>query len=81
MDTHHPSVEEAARIWLNHASSEAGMQAIKSIKSIPEYLVTPTLIADLAAALSTLSNGLTPIQRDVAQNYLDDLHDDMLGYE
>ena len=76
---HHPAVEAAAQAWLERASTSAMLPAVQAIKAIPAHLVTPALIADLASALSTLANGLGPTARDLAQNYLDDLYDDMKG--
>ncbi|MBO9679526.1 MAG: hypothetical protein J7556_14890 [Acidovorax sp.] len=80
MDMHHPAVEAAAQAWLERASTEAALPVAQAIKAIPAHLVTPGLLADLAAALSTLASGLGPAAREVAQAYLDDLHDDMHGF-
>lgn len=80
MDAHHPAVEEAARAAMERLEAAAPLPAIAAIKSIPRHLVTPSVIADLAAALATLAGQLGNETREVAQNYLDDLHDDMRGY-
>ena len=80
MDAHHPAVEEAARAAMERLEATAAMPAIYAIKTIPSYLVKPAVIADLAAALATLAGKLGPEAREVAQNHLHDLHDDMRGF-
>ena len=80
MDMHHPAVEAAAQAWLERASTGAMLPAAQAIKAIPAHLVTPAVLAGLASALSTLAEGLSPAAREIAQAYLDDLHDDMCGF-
>ena len=52
----------------------------KAINSIPAYLVTPTMVADLSACLSKLSGNLPTAPREIAQGYFDDCYDDMRGF-
>lgn len=51
--------------------------AVCTIKAIPDWAVTPALVASIAAALSERANHLPPNAREWAQGYLDDCHDDM----
>ncbi len=80
MDRAHPAFEAAAIEAMARMEAEAAMPAINAIKAIPAYLVGTSVIADLAAALATLAGNLPSEAKDVAQGYLDDLHDDMRGY-
>ncbi len=80
MDRAHPAFEAAAIEAMARLEAEAPMPAILAIKAIPPYLVSPTVIADLAAALATLAKELPSEPREIAVNYLDDLYDDMKGF-
>jgi len=77
MDAHHPAVVEAAAAAMERLEAAAPLPAIVAIKAIPRHLVTPSVIADLAAALATLAGALGAAPREVAHGYLDDLHEDM----
>ena len=52
----------------------------KAINSIPGYLVTTTMVADLSACFSKLAGHLPTAPREVAQGHFDDCYDDMKGF-
>ena len=52
----------------------------KAINSIPGYLVTTAMVADLSACLSKLSGNLPTAPRELAQGHFDDCYDDMMGF-
>lgn len=65
---------------LEEAADKQADRVIAAIKAVPACLVCPALVAQIAAALATMCNGLPPEAREVAQGYFDDCHDDMRGF-
>lgn len=71
---------EIAEREIADAAQQQASRVIAAIKAVPAYLVCPELVAQIAAALGTMCGSLPPNAREVAQNYTDDLHDDMKGF-
>lgn len=78
---HEDELQQAAerRTRQEVADENAGRAARAAIKAIPEWAFTPGVLADLAACLAEKAKALSPNTAQIAQNYLDDLHDDMRG--
>jgi hypothetical protein len=72
---------EMATRELAEASDKHASRVIAAIRAVPGYAVSPELVAQIAAAFSTMCGELGPTAREIAQNYLDDLHDDMKRFE
>lgn len=71
--------EASQKQWLEDCTAKEASPLLKAIRQFPTYLVTPSLIADIAAATAGLCNHLPTEPKEIAQNYLDDLHEDMKG--
>lgn len=71
---------ELAKSWQAVADQFAADDTRKAINAIPDCYLTPEVVAQIAACLSAKCKALSPSQAEVAQNYLDDLHDDMKGF-
>ena len=72
-------MEELAKRAQNECADASAAFICKAIKSQSDFAVTPEWLASIAAALSEKAKALPPEPREIAQAYLDDLHDDMKG--
>ena len=77
MDAHNQAIEDAAEAWLEEQSTQATEPALRAIRAITPHLVTPAMIAALAACLSSLAGALPPDAKELAQESLDTCFDDM----
>lgn len=71
---------EIANREIADAADKAASAVIAAIRAVPNYLVCPELVAQIAAALSSKCEHLPPNAREVAQGYFDDCFDDMRGF-
>lgn len=72
-------MEELAKRSQDECADASASFICKAIKSQSDFAVTPEWVASIAAALSSKASALPSEPREIAQNYLDDLHDDMKG--
>ena len=72
-------MEELAKRSQQECSDASATFICKAIKSQSDFAVTPEWVASIAAALSEKAKALPAEPRQIAQDYLDDLHDDMKG--
>lgn len=72
-------MEEFAKRAQNQCADASAALICKTIKSHSDFVVTPEWLASIAAALSEKAKALPAEPREIAQAYLDDLHDDMKG--
>ena len=72
-------IEELAKRGQERYSDTSAAFICKAIKSQSDFVVTPKWVASIAATLSDKAKALSSEPREIAQNYLDDLHDDMKG--
>lgn len=80
MDALPPSVmEEMAKRHQDECADASSTFICKAIRSQSDFVVTPEWVASIAAALSNKASALPLEPREIAQAYLDDLHDDMKG--
>jgi hypothetical protein len=80
MDATPPSVlEELAEIEIEQSAFKHADRVIAAIRSVPDFAVVPEFIAQIAAALSNKASALSGANKEIAQNYLDDLYCDMRG--
>ena len=71
---------EIAERYMSAAADHQASRVIDAIKSVPDCTVSPSMIAQIATALAALCEHLPHDAQEVAQGYLDDLHDDMKGF-
>lgn len=69
----------AANDRINASKASANLM-VHMIKSQSPFAITPEWFADVAAALSSAAEYMPDKEKEIAQNYLDDLHDDMRDY-
>lgn len=81
MDYHHPAIEEADRAAMERLEANAVQPVLRAIRDMQAVMVSPAVIAAIAAALSQKAEALPEEARAVAQGYLDDLYDDMKGFD
>lgn len=82
MDIIPPSLAaELAEQEQAEAADSSATRVRNCILAQPDFAVTPEWLAQIAAALSGKVKCLPEKQREIAQNYLDDLSDDMRGAE
>lgn len=72
-------MEELAKRSQQECSDASATFICKAIKSQSDFVVTPEWVASIAAALSSKASAMSTEPREIAQDYLDDLHDDMKG--
>ena len=72
-------MEELANNDQERCAEASAAFICKAIKSQSDFVVTPEWVAAIAAALSDKAKALSSEPREIAQAYLDDLHDDMKG--
>lgn len=63
------------------AADASASRVIAVIRAQQPFAITPEWFAQVAACLADKAKLLREEPREVAQGYLDDLHDDMRGYE
>lgn len=81
MDYHHSAIEEADRAAMERLEANALQPVLRAIRDLQAVMVSPAVIAAIAAALSQKAAALPDEARAVAQGYFDDLYDDMKGFD
>lgn len=73
-------LEQIAEREQAEAADVSASRVIAVIRAQQPFAITPEWFAQIAAALADKAKALREEPREVAQNYLDDLHDDMRGF-
>lgn len=81
MDYHHPAIEEADRAAMERLEANAVQPVLRAIRDLQAVIVSPAVIAAIAAALSQKAVALPEEAKAAAQGYLDDLYEDMKGFD
>lgn len=81
MDYHHPAIEEADRAAMDRLEANAVQPVLRAIRDMQAVMVSPAVIAAIAAAISQKAAALPEEAKAAAQGYLDDLYEDMKGFD
>lgn len=72
-------LEQIAEREQAEAADISASRVIAVIRAQQPFAITPEWFAQIAACLSGMAQHMPNEPREIAQNYLDDLHDDMKG--